>query len=66
MTINEASAQTPAAAPPTVPAFASNHQIKPRKFDPAKLEGLAERWAGTQPGDNCVRSSGPALVRMKG
>ncbi|WP_303696920.1 MULTISPECIES: superoxide dismutase [Alphaproteobacteria] len=43
MTINEASAQTPAAAPPTVPAFASNHQIKPLKFDPAKLEGLSER-----------------------
>lgn len=43
MTINEASAQTPAAAPPTVPAFAGNHQIKPLKFDPAKLEGLSER-----------------------
>jgi Fe-Mn family superoxide dismutase len=43
MTINEASARTPAAAPPTVPAFAGNHQIKPLKFDPARLEGLSER-----------------------
>ncbi len=43
MTINEASARTPAAAPSTVPAFAGNHQIKPLKFDPARLEGLSER-----------------------
>ena len=34
MTINEASAQTPAAAPPTVPAFAGNHQM-----DFAELRG---------------------------
>ncbi|API60393.1 superoxide dismutase [Tardibacter chloracetimidivorans] len=43
MTINEASARTPVAAPSTVPAFAGNHQIKPLKFDPARLEGLSER-----------------------
>lgn len=42
MTINEASAQT-SAAPPPVPAFAGNHQVKPLKFDPAKLDGLSER-----------------------
>ena len=43
MTINEASARTPVATPSTVPAFAGNHQIKPLKFDPARLEGLSER-----------------------
>src|SRR3546814_2678383 len=44
MTINnEASAQTPAAAPAPVPAFAGNHQVRPLKFDPAKLVGLSER-----------------------
>jgi superoxide dismutase, Fe-Mn family len=42
MTINEASAQTPAALRP-VPAFSGNHQVKPLKFDPAQLEGLSER-----------------------
>src|SRR3546814_19641129 len=44
MTINnEASAQPPAAAPAPVPAFAGNHQVRPLKFDPAKLVGLSER-----------------------
>ena len=43
MTINEASARTPVATPSTVPAYAGNHQIKPLKFAPARLEGLSER-----------------------
>jgi|GEM_PF-5895359 len=43
MTINEASAQTPAAAPAAVPAFAGNHQVKPLRFNPARLHGLSER-----------------------
>ncbi|MGZ3235144.1 MAG: superoxide dismutase [Croceibacterium sp.] len=30
-------------APVPVPAFAGNHQVKPLKFDPAKLTGLSER-----------------------
>src|SRR3546814_11358569 len=43
MTMNEASAQTPTAAPTNVLAFAGNHQIKPLGFDPARLHGLSER-----------------------
>ena len=43
MTMNEASAQTPTAAPTNVLAFAGNHQIKPLRFDPARLHGLSER-----------------------
>lgn len=31
------------AAPLAVPAFAGNHQVKPLKFDPAKLTGLSEK-----------------------
>ena len=39
-------AATPAlaqGAPAPVPAFAGNHQVKPLKFDPAKLPGLSEK-----------------------
>nr|WP_243415169.1 hypothetical protein [Altererythrobacter segetis] len=30
-------------SPIPVPAFAGNHQVKPLKFDPAKLSGLSEK-----------------------
>src|SRR3546814_5848723 len=43
MTMNEASAQTPTAVRTAVPAFAGNHQVKPLRFDPARLDGLSER-----------------------
>ena len=43
LTIGEVSAQTPAAAPPLVPAFAGTHQVKPLRFSPASLQGLSER-----------------------
>src|SRR3546814_18995932 len=43
MTMNEASAQTPTAVRTAVPAFAGNHQVKPLRFDPARLDDLSER-----------------------
>src|SRR3546814_19615530 len=43
MTMNEASAQTPTAVRTAVPAFAGNHQVKPLRFAPARLDGLSER-----------------------
>jgi Fe-Mn family superoxide dismutase len=41
-TIDSAAASQGGAAP--APAFSSNYQAKPLKFDPAKLEGLSEPW----------------------
>jgi superoxide dismutase, Fe-Mn family len=43
MASSDTLAQTAAAAPPPVPAFAGGHQPKPLRFDPAKLDGLSER-----------------------
>ncbi len=43
LTIGEVSAQTPDIAPPLVPAFAGTHQVKPLRFNPARIEGLSER-----------------------
>ena len=43
LTIGEVSAQSPVAAQSAVPAFAGNHQVKPLRFNPARLEGLSER-----------------------
>lgn len=43
MTIKGPSEQAPGEAPAAAPAFAGSHQVKPLKFDPARLDGLSER-----------------------
>ena len=43
MSTTDASAQVAENRPPLGPAFAGGHQVKPLKFDPAKLDGLSER-----------------------
>jgi Fe-Mn family superoxide dismutase len=43
MSTSDASAQVAESRPPLGPAFAGGHQVKPLKFDPAKLDGLSER-----------------------
>jgi len=43
MSTSDASAQVAESRPLLGPAFAGGHQVKPLKFDPAKLDGLSER-----------------------
>ena len=43
LSATEALAQGATSQPSPVPAFAGNHQAKPLRFDPTRLEGLSER-----------------------
>jgi Fe-Mn family superoxide dismutase len=43
MSTTDALAQSSQSTPMLSPAFAGNHQPKPLRFDPAKLDGLSER-----------------------